>query len=76
MNILRLYLGFVHEGPGLPGGPEDFFGDVSRVSFVIKNTLYNAQTLILDGVVVSPYCAIRKPNTRRSPSECSDISHI
>ncbi|KAI0660236.1 hypothetical protein C8Q70DRAFT_82925 [Cubamyces menziesii] len=52
VNILRLYLGFVHEGPGLPGGPEDFFGDVSRVSFVIKNTLYNAQTLILDGVVI------------------------
>ncbi|KAI0325767.1 hypothetical protein GY45DRAFT_202969 [Cubamyces sp. BRFM 1775] len=52
VNIIRLYLGFINEGPSLSGGPEEFFGDVSRVSFVIKNTLYNAQTLILDGVVI------------------------
>ncbi|KAI0643291.1 hypothetical protein C8Q79DRAFT_915631 [Trametes meyenii] len=52
VNIVRLFEGFVKEGPLLPGGPEEYFGDVSRVSFVLKTTLYNVQTLILDGVVI------------------------
>ncbi len=52
MNIVRLYEGFISKGPKQPGGSEAYFGDVSEVSFVLKNALYNAQTLILDGVVV------------------------
>ncbi|KAI0668282.1 hypothetical protein C8Q78DRAFT_980264 [Trametes maxima] len=52
VNLVRLYEGFVKGGPSLPGGPEEYFGDVSRVSFVLKTTLYNVQTLILDGVVI------------------------
>ncbi|KAI0821752.1 hypothetical protein BC628DRAFT_1328868 [Trametes gibbosa] len=52
VNIVRLYEGFVEKGPKLPGGPETYFGDVWEVSFVLKNALYNVQTLILDGVVI------------------------
>lgn len=52
VNIVRLYEGFISKGPKQPGGPEAYFGNVSEVSFVLKNALYNAQTLILDGVVV------------------------
>lgn len=52
VNIMRLYEGFISKGPKQPGGPEAYFGNVSEVSFVLKNALYNAQTLILDGVVV------------------------
>lgn len=53
VNILRLRQGYLSLGPLLPGGPEQFFQDVSQTTFVIKSCLYNAQTLILDGVVVS-----------------------
>ncbi|KAI0370678.1 hypothetical protein BV20DRAFT_1035661 [Pilatotrama ljubarskyi] len=52
VNIVRLYEGFVGRGSKSPGGPEAYFSDVSQVSFVLKNALYNAQTLILDGVVI------------------------
>ncbi|KAI0354368.1 hypothetical protein OH77DRAFT_1405003 [Trametes cingulata] len=52
VNIVRLYEGFVRKGPRWAGGPEQYFGDVSQASFVLKNALYNAQTLILDGVVI------------------------
>ncbi|KAL1943654.1 hypothetical protein VTO73DRAFT_4099 [Trametes versicolor] len=52
VNIVRLYEGFISKGPKQPGGPEAYFGNVSEVSFVLKNALYNAQTLILDGVVI------------------------
>ena len=61
VNILRLRQGYLSLGPFLPGGPEQFFQDVSQTTFVIKSCLYNAQTLILDGVVVSAsmgYCLI------------------
>ena len=53
MNIARLYEGFLTVGPHLRGGPEAYFADVSQATFITKSCLYNAQTLILDGVVVS-----------------------
>ncbi|KAI0631507.1 hypothetical protein C8Q77DRAFT_1061422 [Trametes polyzona] len=52
VNIIRLYEGFVAKGPAMPDGAEEYFGDVSQVSFVLKTALYNVQTLILDGVVI------------------------
>jgi hypothetical protein len=36
-----------------PGGPVAYFSDVSQWTFVAKNCVYTAQTLIGDGVVVS-----------------------
>ncbi|KIP01643.1 hypothetical protein PHLGIDRAFT_131166 [Phlebiopsis gigantea 11061_1 CR5-6] len=52
VNIMRVRQGFLTVGPHLPGGSEQFFGDVSTSTFVIKSCLYNTQTLILDGVVI------------------------
>lgn len=52
MNTIRVRDGFLVVGPRLPGGPEQFFEDVSQATFVIKSCLYNTQTLILDAVVV------------------------
>ena len=54
VNTIRVKDGFMVIGPTLPGGPEQFFRDVSQTTFVIKSCLYNVQTMILDGVVVSP----------------------
>ena len=51
-NIARLYQGLLSIGPFVPGGSEAFFADVSQLTFVIKSCVYNAQTLILDAVVV------------------------
>lgn len=53
VNIIRICEGFISIGPGLPGGPEQYFEDVAETTFVVKSVLYNLQTLILDGVVVS-----------------------
>ena len=55
MNTARVYQGFITVGPFLAGGPEAYFGDVSTTTFVTKSCVYNAQTLILDAVVVSLY---------------------
>ena len=52
VNIARVYQGFLSKGPDLPGGPEAYFADVSEATFVLKSCLYNAQTLVLDAVVV------------------------
>ena len=51
-NIARLYQGLLSIGPFVPWGSEAFFADVSQLTFVIKSCVYNAQTLILDAVVV------------------------
>ncbi|TCD62715.1 hypothetical protein EIP91_006541 [Steccherinum ochraceum] len=51
VNITRLRQGLLYNGPFLPGGIEQYFGDVSQSTFVIKSTLYNVQTLVLDAVV-------------------------
>ena len=53
VNIARVYQGFISRGPFMPGGPEGYFADVSTTTFVTKSCLYNAQTLVLDAVVVS-----------------------
>ena len=54
VNTARVYQGFITVGPFLAGGPETY-GDVSTTTFVTKSCVYNAQTLILDAVVVSVY---------------------
>lgn len=53
VNIDRLIEGFITKGPQLPSGVESYFANVTETTFVIKGVLYNLQTLILDGVVVS-----------------------
>lgn len=52
VNIARVYQGFLSKGLSIEGGPEAYFADVSQPTFVIKSCLYNAQTLVLDAVVV------------------------
>ncbi|TBU45887.1 hypothetical protein BD309DRAFT_955294 [Dichomitus squalens] len=52
VNIARVYQGFVSKGPFTDGGPEAYFANVSELTFVVKSCLYNAQTLILDAVVI------------------------
>ena len=53
VNIVRLWQGFLSIGPSLAGGPEQYFQDISQTTFVFKSVVYNIQTLILDGVLVS-----------------------
>ncbi|PIL34446.1 hypothetical protein GSI_03222 [Ganoderma sinense ZZ0214-1] len=52
VNIARVYQGFLSKGPDLQGGAEAYFADVSEPTFVLKSCLYNAQTLVLDAVVI------------------------
>ncbi|KAI1782844.1 hypothetical protein LXA43DRAFT_1137185 [Ganoderma leucocontextum] len=52
VNIARVYQGFLSKGPDIAGGPEAYFADVSEPTFVMKSSLYNAQTLVLDAVVI------------------------
>ncbi len=51
--MVRIYEGFVTRGPMLPGGPEQYFDNISISTFVMKSCLFNAQSLILDAIVVS-----------------------
>ncbi|KAF5324158.1 hypothetical protein D9619_011119 [Psilocybe cf. subviscida] len=37
VNIVRITEGFVSVGPGLPGGPEEYFQNVAETTFVIKS---------------------------------------
>lgn len=53
VNIGRMYQGFISKGPFVERGPDAFFADASKSTFVAKGVLLNAQTLILDAVVVS-----------------------
>lgn len=52
LNIYSLHQGLITVGPFLKGGSDAYFRDIGRLPFVIKSTLYNVQTLILDAVVV------------------------
>ncbi|EJF58020.1 hypothetical protein DICSQDRAFT_26406, partial [Dichomitus squalens LYAD-421 SS1] len=52
INIARVYQGFISNGPFIDGGPEAYFTQVLEPTFVVKSCLYNAQTLILDAVVI------------------------
>lgn len=61
VNIARVRRGFLTIGPALEGGPEEFFLRVSEITFIVKSVLYNAQTLILDGVMV---CMIVRISTK------------
>ncbi|KAH8096811.1 hypothetical protein BXZ70DRAFT_974726 [Cristinia sonorae] len=51
-NIQHLRKGLVTVGPNLPGGPDRFFVNIAQPTFVIKSTLYNVQTLLLDGILI------------------------
>ncbi len=53
VNIARLYMGFISKGPYLAEGPETYFADATKPTFIVKSCLYNAQTIVLDAVVVS-----------------------
>lgn len=55
LNVLRLHRAFISIGPHLTGGPEGYFLDVTRVSWIVKGALYGAQTLIMDAILVSCY---------------------
>lgn len=57
-NVYRLVEGMVLKGPHLPQGLESYFSDVTETTFIVKGVLYNAQTLILDAVVVRPACSV------------------
>ena len=52
VNIVHICQGFLSIGPTLQGGPTQYFSDVAQPTFIIKSTLYNVQTLLLDAVVV------------------------
>ncbi|KAH8101295.1 hypothetical protein BXZ70DRAFT_122012 [Cristinia sonorae] len=51
-NIIRIREGLMTVGPTFPGGTDGFFLDISQTTFVVKSTLYNVQTLVLDAVVI------------------------
>lgn len=55
MSVVRVEDGLVKYRNTFPGGPVVFFADLSQYTFTIKNVLYILQTLVADGVVVSPY---------------------
>ncbi|RDX45775.1 hypothetical protein OH76DRAFT_932891 [Lentinus brumalis] len=52
INIVRLYQGFISKGLALSGGSEDYFSSATDATFLVKSCLYNAQTVILDAVVI------------------------
>lgn len=53
IDIIRVIEGLVLYRDTYTGGPIAFFSDFSQWTFVSKNYLYAAQTLIGDGVIVS-----------------------
>jgi hypothetical protein len=50
--IIHVERGLVKYRDTFPGGPVAFFTDVTQDTFVIKNAIYSAQTLLGDGVVI------------------------
>jgi len=53
INIIRVMQGLILFRDTYPGGPIGYFSDVSQWTFVSKNYVFAAQTLLGDGVVVS-----------------------
>ena len=53
IHIIRAMDGLILYRDTYPGGPIGYFSDVSQWTFVSKNHVYTAQTLIGDGVIVS-----------------------
>lgn len=47
--------GFVINADTFPGGPVDFFADMTQTTFIIKNAVYILQTLLGDAVVVGSH---------------------
>ena len=52
IDIIRTMQGFILYRDTYKGGPIAFFSDVSQWTFVSKNFLYAAQSLLGDGVIV------------------------
>lgn len=53
IHIIRVIDGLILNRNSYPGGPDAFFADVSQWTFVWKNHIYTAQSLVGDGVIVS-----------------------
>jgi hypothetical protein len=52
VDIIRTEEGLVQYRDTFPGGPEAFFAEIARKTFVVKNAIFILQTLLGDGVVV------------------------
>jgi hypothetical protein len=52
VDIIRTEEGLVQYRDTFPGGPEAFFAEIARKTFLIKNAIFVSQTLLGDGVVV------------------------
>ncbi|KAI0739378.1 hypothetical protein C8Q80DRAFT_178754 [Daedaleopsis nitida] len=52
VNVARMYQGLVSVGPTLVGGPEQYFDDDTRVTVIVKTSLWATETLILDAVLI------------------------
>ncbi|KAN0082388.1 hypothetical protein V8E55_008183 [Tylopilus felleus] len=52
IDIIRIMEGLILYRDTYPGGPISYFSNVSQWTFVTKNYLFTAQTLIGDGVVL------------------------
>jgi len=52
IDIIRIMEGLILYRDTYPGGPVAYFSDVSQWTFVSKNYVFTAQTLIGDGVVL------------------------
>lgn len=61
IDIIRIVEGFIYLPAAYPGGRIRYFSEVSQWTFVTKNYVYAAQTLVGDGVVVSLRWVQRNP---------------
>jgi len=57
VDLIRLNLGLVVLRDTFPKGPVGFFADPAQEIFLLKSSLYLAETLLADGVVI--YCSYR-----------------
>ncbi|KAH8078714.1 hypothetical protein BXZ70DRAFT_1068585 [Cristinia sonorae] len=71
VNAIRVRSGLLARGLSHEGGREGYFADVSERSYIIRGALYNAQTLILDAVVIyRAYVVWRKWKVVLLPAIC------
>ena len=61
IDAIRVMEGFIYLPVTYQGGRIRYFSDVSHWTFVAKNYVYAAQTLIGDGVVVSFFVCPNDP---------------
>ncbi|KAG1847097.1 hypothetical protein C8R48DRAFT_615912 [Suillus tomentosus] len=52
VDFIRVEQGLVTYRNTFPGGPAAFFADVAQITFVVKNIIYNLQTMLGDGIVI------------------------